>query len=249
MDWATIETFIRLIGAVTNSDDLADAMNMIVPDLGFQFFALAHHVDLAAAGVTAIRLHNYPTRWADYYEANGLGVSDPVHRASHKTSIGFRWSQIPKLVPLTARDWQLLDRGRAEGIGDGFTVPANVPGEAFGSCSFANEEDQPIAPAKLHLAQLVGDFAFEAARRIWRVRELPGGVMPQLTDRQRECVRWLARGKSDGEIGEILDVSEETVTKHLKLARERYGVERRTSLAIRALFDGTLSFAEVFGRQ
>ena len=93
------------------------------------------------------------------------------------------------------------------------------------------------------------DFAFEAARRLWHVRDLPGSEVPQLTDRQRECVRWLARGKSDGEIGEILDVSEETVTKHLKLARERYGVERRTSLAIRALFDGTLSFADVFGRQ
>ena len=40
MDWATIEAFIRLIGAVTNADDLAEAMNTIVPDLGFQYFAL-----------------------------------------------------------------------------------------------------------------------------------------------------------------------------------------------------------------
>ena len=249
MDWATIEAFIRLIGAVTNADDLAEAMNTIVADLGFQYFALAHHVDLAVAGATAIRLHNYPARWADYYEANGLGVSDPVHRASHKTSIGFRWSRIPELVPLTPSDWQMLNRGRAEGIGDGFTVPANVPGEAFGSCSFANDGDRPIADANLPLAQLVGDFAFEAARRLWHVRDLPGVEAPRLTDRQRECVRWLARGKSDSEIGQILDVSEETVTKHLKLARERYGVERRTSLAIRALFDGTLCFSDIFGRQ
>jgi DNA-binding CsgD family transcriptional regulator len=249
MDWATIEAFIRLIGAVTNTDDLADAMSAVAADLGFQYFALAHHVDLAAAGATAIRLHNYPARWADYYETNGLGVSDPVHRASHKTSIGFRWSEIPTLVPLTPRDWQMLDRGREEGIGDGFTIPANVPGEAFGSCSFASDESMPIDAAKLPLAQLAGDFAFEAARRLWRVRDLPMLATPRLTDRQRDCVRWLARGKSDWEISEILCVSEETVTKHLKLARERYGVERRTSLAIRALFDGTLSFADVFGRQ
>lgn len=249
MNWARIEAFIRLIGAATNADELAEAIMATLPDLGFQYFAVAHHVDLAQAGATAIRLHNYPARWADYYEANGLGVSDPVHRASHKTSLGFRWTQIPALVPLTPRDWQMLDRGRAEGIGDGFTVPANVPGEASGSCSFANDEDRPIDETRLPLAQLVGDFAFEAARRLWHVRDLPGVEMPRLTDRQRECVRWLARGKSDGEIGDILDVSEETVTKHLKQARERYGVERRTSLAIRALFDGTLSFADIFGRK
>lgn len=249
MEWSTIEAFIRLVGTVTNQDDLADAMGLITADLGFQYFALAHHVDLALTGATAIRLHNYPTQWADYYEANGLGVNDPVHRASHKTSIGFRWSRIPALVPLTSRDWRMLDRGRAEGIGDGFTVPANVPGEAFGSCSFANDEDRPVEDANLPLAQLVGDFAFEAARRLWHVRDLPMLESPRLTDRQRDCVRWLARGKSDWEISEILDLSEETVTKHLKLARERYGVEKRTSLAIRALFDGTLSFADVFDRQ
>lgn len=249
MDWAIIEAFIRQVEAATNADDLADAMRLIIADLGFQYFALAHHVDLALTGGTAIRLHNYPAHWAEYYEANGLGVSDPVHRASHKTSIGFRWSRIPQLVPLTSRDCTMLDRGRAEGIGDGFTVPANVPGEAFGSCSFANDENRPIDEAKLPLAQLVGDFAFEAARRLWRVRDVPPAQAPRLTDRQRECVRWLARGKSDGEIGQILDVSEETVTKHLKLARERYGVERRTSLAIRALFDGTLCFSDIFGRK
>lgn len=249
MDWATIEAFIRLVGAATTTDDLAEAMRGIAADLGFQYFALAHHVDLSKADGCAIRLHNYPARWADYYEANALGVSDPVHRASHKTNVGFRWSRIPALVPLTRRDWQMLERGREEGIGDGFTVPANVPGESFGSCSFANDENRAIDETKLPLAQLVGDFAFEAARRLWQVREPVSAETPRLTDRQRDCVRWLARGKTDWEISEILHVSEETVTKHLKQARERYGVERRTSLAIRALFDGTLSFADVFGRR
>lgn len=243
-----IATFIRLVGAATNADDLADAMCAIATDLGFQYFALAHHVDLAGAGATAIRLHNYPARWADYYEANGLGVSDPVHRASHRTSLGFRWTRIPSLVQLTPRDWQMLDRGRVAGIGDGFTVPANVPGEAFGSCSFANEEGRPIADAMLPLAQLAGDYAFEAARHVWHVRDADPADAPRLTDRQRDCVLWAARGKSDWEISRILGVSEETVTRHIKLARERYGVEKRTSLAIRALFDGTLSFTDIFRR-
>jgi len=80
----------------------------------------------------------------------------------------------------------MLDRGREEGIGDGFTIPANVPGEAFGSCIFANMEDRPIDATKLPLAQLAGDFALEAARRLWHVRDLPTAETPRLTDRQRE---------------------------------------------------------------
>lgn len=36
--------------------------------------------------------------------------------------------------------------------------------------------------------------------------------------------------------------------QHVKDARDRYGVTKRTLLAIRALFDGQISFADVFGR-
>ena len=71
---------------------------------------------------------------------------------------------------------------------------------------------------------------------------------PVLTDRQRDCVLWAARGKSDWEISRILGVGQETVIRHLKQARERYGVSKRTSLAIRALFDGTLTFTDILKR-
>ena len=219
------------------------------PALGFQFFALTHHVDVAHSSGGVIRLHNYPARWADYYDANALGVSDPVHRASHVTSIGFRWSRMPDMIPLTAGDLHVLAMGRDQGIGDGFTVPANVPGEARGSCSFANEAGRPMPEAMLPLAQLAGGFAFEGARRLVSARLVPSeGPAPVLTDRQRDCVLWAARGKSDWEISRILGVSEETVIRHLKQARERYGVQKRTSLAIRTLFDGTLSFDDVLRR-
>ena len=98
------------------------------------------------------------------------------------------------------------------------------------------------------LAQLVGVFAFEAARRLWSVRRLDPGTAPTLTDRQRDCALWAARGKSDWETSRILGVSEETVARHIRDGCARYGVNKRTSLAIRTLFDGTLTFTDIFGR-
>ncbi len=70
----------------------------------------------------------------------------------------------------------------------------------------------------------------------------------RLTGRQAECVALVARGKTDWEISRILGIGQETVTQHVKDARERYGTTKRTLLAIRALFDGQISFADVFGR-
>lgn len=239
-----------LVAIVESAQDraaLAAAMGDITRKLGFEHFALTHHVAVMNDASDAIRLHDYPDAWADYYDRQRLGVSDPVHRAAHVTSVGFRWSQIGSMIALTPADQRVLALGTAQGIGDGFTVPANVPGEARGSCSFALGRGQALPEANLPLAQLAGAFAFEAARRLWTGRGHLHDA-PALTDRQRDCVLWMARGKSDWEISRILDVSEETVVRHVKDARERYGVQKRTSLAIRTLFDGTISFSDVLRR-
>lgn len=236
--------FMQVVQAAGERAALADAMADITRELGFDHFALSHHVDVRGGRPDAIWLHDYPEEWAAFYDEHALGVTDPVHRASHVTSVGFKWSQMGSMIPLTPGDRRVLALGQAQGIGDGFTVPSNVPGEARGSCSFALGADKPLPEAMLPVAQLAGAFAFEAARRLWIGRGRVGDE-PRLTDRQRDCVLWMARGKTDWEIGRILGVSKETVVLHVKQARERYGVPKRTSLAIRTLFDGTLSFTDV----
>ena len=239
-----IDRFVRDLRLVESEEQLSSLLESISLELGFAFFALTHHVDIRQAPQPAIRLATYPAEWVDYFDAQRLGPSDPVHRASHLTSVGFAWSEVPAMIPLTRRDRDILDRARLAGIGDGFTIPAHVPGESHGSCSFATRRGEPIEPDALPRAQLVGAFAFEAARRLWKIRAVDKPV-PGLTDRQRDCLLWAARGKSDWEISRILGISHETVIQHLKQARERYGVGKRTLLAVHALFDGTISFLDI----
>lgn len=242
--FGSLGRYVQLINAAQSADDLDFTLREICAEFGFQYFALTHHVDIRNAGGRAIRLHNYPNKWADQYDSRALGVSDPVHRASHTTRVGFQWSRIPEMIPLTRQDRLMLWLGSEQGIGDGFTVPANVPGEARGSVSFANEAGRPILPDALPVAELVGGFAFEAARRIWGVRSLNMTPAPRLTDRQRDCVLWAGRGKGDWEISRILDVSEETVARHIKQGCGRYRVNKRSSLFIRTLADGTLTLED-----
>ena len=239
--FSIIVKYTKLVNAATTADDLSAALHEICGELGFQYFALTHHVDIRYAGGRAIRLHNYPNKWADFYDEKALGVSDPVHRTSHTTRSGFLWSTIPDRIPLTRQDRQMLWWGSEQGIGDGFTVPANVPGEARGSCSFAIEAGRPMPAEALPLAELLGGYAFDVARTIWGVRSLRVDPPPRLTDRQRDCVLWAGRGKGDWEISRILDVSEETVARHIRHGCYRYGVHKRASLFIRTIADGTLT--------
>lgn len=242
------EAYLRDVSETSDENSLANTLAAITRELGFSYFALTHHVDIRRSAQPAIRLNNYPLEWVEYYDANALGVSDPVHRASHVTSVGFAWSEIPGMIAMTANDEEILLRGDAQGIGTGFTVPANVPGESNGSCSFANPKGVGLREENLPIAQLVGAFAFEAARRLWRVRSPLEEPLPRLTDRQRECILWVARGKSDWEISQILGIQHETVVRHLKQAREKYGVGKRTMLAVQALFEGSISFTDILKR-
>jgi DNA-binding response OmpR family regulator/DNA-binding CsgD family transcriptional regulator len=60
----------------------------------------------------------------------------------------------------------------------------------------------------------------------------------RLTAREAEVLYWVAQGKTNRDIGEILGTSPKTVTKHLEHVFEKLGVETRTAAASRVL--GTL---------
>ena len=55
-----------------------------------------------------------------------------------------------------------------------------------------------------------------------------------LTPRERDVLRWVAAGKTDRDVGAILEISPRTVHKHLQHIYEKLGVETRTAAAMRA---------------
>ena len=66
-----------------------------------------------------------------------------------------------------------------------------------------------------------------------------GIVLPRLTERERECLNWSAKGKAAWAISMILGVSENTVNAHLKNAIKKLGASTRTeavAIAVRAGF-------------
>jgi len=56
-----------------------------------------------------------------------------------------------------------------------------------------------------------------------------------LTTRESQVLLWISRGKSNREIGKILDISPRTVNKHLEQVFVKLGVENRAAAAARAV--------------
>jgi len=66
-----------------------------------------------------------------------------------------------------------------------------------------------------------------------RIRTIKTGGDPRhLTSRELAVLEWVAKGKTNWEIGEILQISSRTVGKHLEHIYQKLGVESRTAAVI-----------------
>ncbi len=243
-----LDQFVALSGKASSLHDLQNLLESAAFDMGFDFYALVQHVDVRrSTNRETIWLENYPDSWAESFVAQGLYANDPILIASQKTSTGFQWSKVSKLMRLNAHHKRVLAQAAKEGMGDGFTVPAHLPGDSNGTCNFAVRVGHDLPEHNLMMAQLIGMFAFEGARRLVRQNQEGSSAAPQLTARQLECLLYVARGKSDWEIAQILGIKEFTVRDHVQEACERYGVNRRVQLVLRAIHDGQLLLSDSIG--
>lgn len=236
------DQFEARAGLCANDNDLSALLDEVTRELGFDRFALLHHQSLRSPRTGLVRLDNYPDGWEAELVRTGLVGADPVHLASNRTNIGFSWGELAGLVTLGPRQREVLERGRSFGLGDGFTVPVNIPGEPSGSCSFAVRSGATLPAGRLLCAETIGAHAFRAARRIHDYPAKRGP--PRLSRRERQCVRLVAAGKTDWEIGAILGISVETVHQYVKRARAAYDVVSRTQLVVCSLRDALISFDE-----
>jgi DNA-binding CsgD family transcriptional regulator len=69
-----------------------------------------------------------------------------------------------------------------------------------------------------------------------------------LTKREIDCLYWAANGKTDGEIGEILNIARWTVVTYLQNAKNKLGCSNRTSTVATALALGVIQMPAITNR-
>jgi LuxR family quorum-sensing system transcriptional regulator CciR len=242
-----IQEFIDRCRRLTSQAELHALLEDIARELGFLYFALISHVDLRDKKPWIINLNNYPPPWAEYFIRNALYRIDPVVRTCFCTNAAFAWSEMHRHIYLNTQHRDIVARAACEGVANGLTIPGCVVGEYSGSCSFATPRKGSVEMAHLMACQLVGTFAFEAARRL--VKDLAPLLTPQLSRRQRECAVLAGRGMKAQAIAHDLDLSAKTVSNYLDGARRRYHVHSCEQLLVHALLNGEINLIELDTRR
>ena len=236
------------VAAAAKADGMTDLRSLIedaTRELGFDYYAVVHHVRFGRPTTQHVRLSNYPLEWLavlrDYAK-----LTDPVLRAAERMSSGFKWEQLDSLLCMTPAERAYMEHAAEYEILQGYTVPNHIPGETFGSCHFVVRGNREFPDGSTSAAQALGNFAFEAARKLLKARPDEDYVLPApLSDRQRECLLFVAKGKSDSVIAQLLAIKPRTVNEHIEAAKRRYSVSTRSQLLVRALFRSEICFSEV----
>jgi DNA-binding response OmpR family regulator len=124
-----------------------------------------------------------------------------------------------ELVTARIRAWMDERRFAGPQKDPGFTVETG--GEASLSLSFLGSIGQDE-----HLFRLTGQTQAADHERLKQHFSL--------TARESEVLAWIAKGKANRDIGEILGLSARTVNKHLEQIYVKLGVENRASAAVKA---------------
>lgn len=224
---------------------LHSLMTDVSSSFGADYFLMVHHADFSAGDRGLVWVGNFPQEFIQMSPQIGEPLDDPVLKACEKTLTGFFWSDVESIVRLSPdhrRRWAEVEQ---VGLGDGFVVPAHIPGEHLGSCHFATGKGRGIPRDSSAALQTIASFGFEAARRLVSVRDSLVPERTALTDRQRECLILSARGKSDTVIGQLLGLSPKTVNMYMESAKKRYGVATRSQLIVSALYASEITFLDI----
>jgi DNA-binding CsgD family transcriptional regulator len=146
----------------------------------------------------------------------GLVILDGARKIVHKTP-GV-WEKFAACMPVPD---------------DEETLPKTIAHWAFGGSETPDSLTLGAEPSRLILRRkrqdenrlllfLSEENSAAAAERLARF---------SLTPREREVLRWIAEGKSNGEIGTILGVSPATAKTHVERILAKLGVENRTAAA------------------
>jgi DNA-binding CsgD family transcriptional regulator len=221
--------------------------------VGLEFVARCRHGDLAAnvadfrqtigifgftasacgACVGAGKRHparffflDWPQDWHDLYMSRGWLAHDFVVAEAGRRMMPFSWDAVRAERTLTTAEAEVYAAARAYGWTDLFAVPVHGPAGYQGLVTMASRSRCPLLPedeAALHVMALT---IHQRCRAEIGFGQLDGAPI-KLRKREIECLRWVAIGKSDREIGDLLGISATTAHYHVEQAKKKLGVSSR----------------------
>ena len=184
-----------------------------------------------------VRREGFPETWTCKYIEENLVQIDPVPELASRSASPFYWHELDELAPTTEDAQRYLALMKQANIGDGLVFYVFGPAlrNAYVALGFGPERLE-LSPESIWAIQCVAQAGHLRAC-VLRKDELH---KLELSKREHEILRWLARGKSNSVIASILSVSPHTIDAHVRRIYSKLNVNDRTSAVIKGIGSGLI---------
>lgn len=181
---------------------------------------------------------SWPEPWKDRYFSLNYVADDPAQLHMARSIDPYTWAEMLKLPYYTRRQRLIVHEASEFSLNFGLIVPilGLRTGPALVTIAGDKIELSRRDRAELHMAALYAHAHIRALSGTKLKTQNPKPLAP----RERECLQWVAAGKSDWEISEILSISEKTANTHVERAKQKFGVVTRKQAVVLALRSGQI---------
>ena len=188
----------------------------------------------------ALFSHNLLDEFVQTYAALGYGKDDSVTRYGLTTGKPFLRSQLPAHTVLSRRERRHRQRLDALGLGEALFLPVFGPGNSNGMMALSFPSEEGLI-GRLNWSELQALAQLVHLRCIALRPDRPVEIDNPLSARELEILRWVAQGKSNVVIADILQISSGTVDTYLRRVFEKLNVADRTSAAVKGVGLGLIA--------
>jgi DNA-binding CsgD family transcriptional regulator len=231
----TLDELIRVLDLQTTATGLWRTLIAFTTDHKISMISYHHYAPgFMAQDDLSVRAEGFPDGWVCRYLEARLFVVDPIPTLALSRATPFQWPETANLAVLDDKARDYLAEMDAAGLGDGLAIPVFGPdgrngyvGLGFGA---------PMMPLSLHLIgmlQAAAQYGHLCYCRLVTTEAVP--VRARLSPPEREVLDWIARGKSNAVIAQILGISRHTVGMLVRRIFHKMGVNDRVSAAVRGV--------------
>lgn len=211
--------------------DVLRLVHGVAKQHGFDYFIVSGLPPRGVNVLPFVLAEEWPTEWHSRYFSMDYTQFDPVARHCFHTVAPFFWGEAPFDGDDDAAV-RVMREAEECGLKAGFCVPVHTEDGSQGCVSFAGSDTDLDTEDRLGL-HLISVYAHGRLRGLNRPYNLEKA--PRLTDREVEVLKWVSHGKTSSDIGELLGITERTVTHHLQQASHKLGTLNRVHTVAEAM--------------
>lgn len=226
---------IQAIESSTDKFDVFAAVSSFGERFGFSATTVGQivHPTLKNIEYADLGASDFPEEFQlNYIQGNYL-LHDPVIIRAYASQDAFTWPEV--IETANRRGRRILDESRDFALNTGLTVPVHVDDRTPGIVSFAGES-MDLSTDDISALEIVGAHGYTRLLDIFE--DARNDNSTRLTPREVDVLHYVACGKTDQEISNILGLGIYSVKDHLANARRKLRAANRAHCVMVAIRDG-----------